>query len=172
VPGGRQTASPDHHVKRGSGRQTPVPRRPVYARSLFGTAACASAAIPLAAVGTTLHGWLAGLAVMLLAVGGVVVGVIAAVMPQESKDRLSWWREWLRHRERVLAGRPSVPPTRPGRTRRTRQARQPRSARMTGEAEQPLTSPRDLETLIAETGPDADALDAPATSATDALVPE
>ncbi|MFF5081465.1 hypothetical protein ACFY36_30830 [Actinoplanes sp. NPDC000266] len=36
-----------------------------------------------------------------VAIGSVVAALGAAMVPQESGDRLEWWREWLRHRERM-----------------------------------------------------------------------
>ena len=51
------------------------------------------------------------MAVLLLALGGTIIGVITAVMPQESNDRLCWWREWLGYRERMSRCGDSTPPT-------------------------------------------------------------
>jgi len=111
LPGGRQVASPDHHAKRGSGKQTSASRRPIYATGLFGSAVFTSAAVSATVIDPTLPRWLAVLAILLSAVGSVVVGAIAAVMPQESKDRLTWWREWLRHSERMTGVAGAAPPS-------------------------------------------------------------
>lgn len=40
-------------------------------------------------------------AVLLLALFGAVALVLRAVLPQDSGDRVKWWRDLLRHRERV-----------------------------------------------------------------------
>jgi hypothetical protein len=69
--------------------------------------------MPVAAIDHTLPGWLAVMAVLLLSVGGIVVRAVAAFMPQESEDRLSWWREWLRHRERMTCRRKDRNPVGP-----------------------------------------------------------
>jgi hypothetical protein len=162
LPGGRQIVSPDHHAKPGSGRQTPTPRRPTYTAGLFGSVVCTSAAVPMAAIGTTLPRWLVVLAVLFLAVGGMIVGAIAAVMPQESKDRLSWWREWLGHRERMAGRRGSAPPpTRPG-----------KSAHVPGKPPQLPASSTNPETLPSSTMPTSNTTQPCAAPVTEELVPE
>ena len=45
--------------------------------------------------------WLGLLMAVLMAACSLVVGLAQAVLPQDSPDRLAWWKEWLRHRERM-----------------------------------------------------------------------
>jgi hypothetical protein len=42
-----------------------------------------------------------GWSVVLAAVTGAVIGVLPALLPQESAHRRDAWRDWLRHRERM-----------------------------------------------------------------------
>jgi hypothetical protein len=139
LPGGRQTTSPDHHAKCCSGRQTATPRWSKHTTGLLRSVVCASAVVPVAAFGHAVPGWLAALAVLLLSVGGIVVGAVAAVMPQESKDRLSWWREWLRHRERMTCSGDVA----------SRSTGPARSAQVPGDAPQ-LPSSSEAEKLVPE----------------------
>ncbi|MFV5997653.1 hypothetical protein ACNPQM_35995 [Streptomyces sp. NPDC056231] len=43
-----------------------------------------------------------GWVVALTTVAGVVIGVLPALLPQESEHRRDVWRDWLRHRERMV----------------------------------------------------------------------
>jgi hypothetical protein len=61
----------------------------------------AAATVPAATVWVTAPPWPGTLVAMVLSLGALIVGLATAVVPQESSDRLSWWREWLRHRERM-----------------------------------------------------------------------
>ena len=113
MPGGRQVAGPDHDPKHAANGQ--ASRWPANASGLLSPVVCTSAVIPVAAVSAALPAWIAALVVSLLALGGVLVTAIAAVIPQKSEDRLRWWREWLGHRERMASRRDRVsPPAQPG----------------------------------------------------------
>lgn len=73
-------------------------QRPVSVARSVGTVA---ALAPVATVLAIAPRWQYVLAVLIFGVGGVVKAIVASMMPQESGDRLTWWREWLRHRERM-----------------------------------------------------------------------
>lgn len=45
--------------------------------------------------------WWLALLVALVVSGGIAFMIVSALMPQEASDRLHWWIEWLRHRERL-----------------------------------------------------------------------
>jgi hypothetical protein len=49
--------------------------------------------------------WIGILAVLLFTFTSTLAGVVGAIIPLESDDRLSWWREWLHHRERMTKRR-------------------------------------------------------------------
>lgn len=97
----------------------PAMRRPVpLAEFMIGTAAIA------ALTHTVAWPWLGVLIAAPLGLGAVISSLAVAVVPQESHDRLTWWREWLRHRERMATKHPdksaphtgSPPPTQPARS--------------------------------------------------------
>jgi hypothetical protein len=56
--------------------------------------------------------WAGILVALLLILAGMLAGVAGAIFPQESDDRLSWWREWLHHRERMAKRRAASSPHR------------------------------------------------------------
>jgi hypothetical protein len=85
-------------------------RRPGYRIAVFGSAMCTTTGIPIAMACSGAPRWLAVLALFFLTFGGMAIAGIAAVMPQESDDRLSWWRELLGHRERMARHRDAERP--------------------------------------------------------------
>lgn len=102
MTGGRRADNLDQHGKprtvgQALGLRHPGQRSSLLAKSTAGTAAV----IPVTVICAVVPRWLGVLAVLLLALSSLIVGLAAAVIPQESSDRLSWWREWLRHRERM-----------------------------------------------------------------------
>jgi len=62
------------------------------ALAIGGTAGCVSALVHVGA-----PWWV----IVVVAVSASVVGVVQLVFPQDSHDRLDWWRDRRRHRERV-----------------------------------------------------------------------
>lgn len=103
MPGGQRSASTNSDVKRSSGRGAMRSPRPGPRAVLLGSVLCTSTGVPVAAICYGSPRWLTVLALVVLTLSGMVVAGIAAVMPQESRDRLNWWREWLGHRERMAA---------------------------------------------------------------------
>jgi hypothetical protein len=49
--------------------------------------------------------WSVLVLIALVASGSIAFTIVSAFVPQESSDRLRWWVEWLRHRERVAQRR-------------------------------------------------------------------
>jgi hypothetical protein len=69
----------------------------MLAKSTFGAAAI----MPVVMTFYSAPRWIAVLTVLLYILINMLAAVIAALIPQESGDRLNWWREWLHHRERM-----------------------------------------------------------------------
>ncbi|MCI2421117.1 hypothetical protein MOQ72_27105 [Saccharopolyspora sp. K220] len=83
VPGEHPQATPSPHPRGGGGR-------------VFGALALGGGGGGLVLLAPVLPGW--GLALIVVAALGL--GVVHALVPQLSADRVTWWRELLRYRER------------------------------------------------------------------------
>lgn len=110
ITGGQQVNNPDQPATSRAVRQAARPRQPGQRPAALTRSAASTAAVaPAAMIFYVAPRWVGILAVLLLVLTSLLAGVVAAIIPQESDDRLSWWREWLRHRERMAAKKQTGP---------------------------------------------------------------
>ena len=102
MTGGRRAHSQDHPAGLPAFGQTQRPLSPRQLPSLLAKSTVGIAAVtPVVAICTTAPRWLSLLSILILSLTSMSVAIVAAVVPQDSNDRLRWWREWLHHRERM-----------------------------------------------------------------------
>ena len=88
-------------------------RRSAQRPAILATSAASTAAVaPVAMTFYMAPRWVGFLVILLFILTSMLCGVVGVVIPQESDDRLKWWREWLQHRERMAKRGSRLPGTR------------------------------------------------------------
>jgi hypothetical protein len=110
LTGGQQADSPHQLAKSRAARQGARRRQAIPRSNLLFTSATGMAVVaPAVMIYTVAPRWVGALTVLLLVLTSLIAGIVAAVIPQESSDRVRWWSEWLSHRERMTQRRTGFP---------------------------------------------------------------